>query len=194
MAESVLWPTCRLLIIDCHERHVGPFGPSTNVVCQLCPGNSLCMLLESVASWPRTIAPRAEGKLYRATPPFGRMKTYFYTPTALCTQTCSWPADIFRFFAGLHFISTSCHAFSLSADRRACNFTILARNKKKEIQMRTSRKTFVRTHWGQDSNSRSDSQLFVFNHFYGPGRVPSKLSKHVGKLHLNFCCTLFYWR
>lgn len=100
MAESVLWPTCRLLIIDCHERHVGPFGPSTNVVCQLCPGNSLCMLLESVASWPRTIAPRAEGKLYRATPPFGRMKTYFYPPTALCTQTCSWPADIFRFFAG----------------------------------------------------------------------------------------------
>lgn len=132
MAESVLWPTCRLLIIDCHERHVGPFGPSTNVVCQLCPGNSLCMLLESVASWPRTIAPRAEGKLYRATPPFGRMKTYFYPPTALCTQTCSWPADIFRFFAGLHFISTSCHAFSLSADRRACNFTILARNKKKK--------------------------------------------------------------
>lgn len=68
MAESELWPTCRLLIIDCHERHVGPFGPSTNVVCQLGPGTLLlCMLLllllpKSVASWPTTIfgpGPRA---------------------------------------------------------------------------------------------------------------------------------------
>jgi len=63
---------------------------------------SLCMLLESVASWPRTIAPRASGNSGNFIVPRPLLAAWklIFPPTALCTKTCSWPADTFRFFAG----------------------------------------------------------------------------------------------
>jgi len=97
MAESVLGPTCRLLIIDCHERHVGPFGPSTNVVCQLRPALALhaARKCRQLAKNHCSSGLRQLGQLYRATPPFGRMKTYFPRPLLFVPKLVVGPLTLF---------------------------------------------------------------------------------------------------
>lgn len=129
-----------MLIIDCHKRHVGPFGPSTNVVCQLRPG-SLCICLRllpkkkkrnrTVYSFVLGLVFGQRGNFICAYPLVGHVKTSFLPVPLYCRARFS---HLLTLFVSLGSNSTICSyilsalftffiffsiSFSLSLDHRA---------------------------------------------------------------------------